>query len=1072
LLIKTFSHFFAKNNIKGNKTKQSLNYANLLKSTTIKIIMALKKQENFIWDFGFYNALRFIQTAWKYSDIFEILLNEIHFQGKLNIHISIDGDKIFKTKLKKQNFQNLKLSKWKKRDAVFSALTYVFETDSKNNKLLSNIRFYIRDQISYICNELYSKDILQLYKKFNFFQLYPDKCIVGCKDVFMSSDYSSKHSFYLNHIGLQNYLNELNINVKIFSEIKILCNKNHNYTFFVLFLEKYIFNNYKIFFKQAKYDYLLTTTQFFTLKNSNDFINCNSFDYETFSLEFNQTEQQRVVTLVKISLQKKNKIITQKSKQIFIYVYNSKPIKYTSGFILIAFIMGYYFAKSAFAIPTTPNPPSGLQGPATTMMSANFSATPETLKKSRKPRTPFTAPYYNPENLGLDATTDQSVINREGAKSFLEMEQKNREKSKLARLKRLVDKTKSLVTELQKQKPSDASSDVGSNVPVTPSYSLYTTNCKIINGRLYNDAKKSKVTATSEFDTMIDMDSFQKFPEKCFFWNRTIYRAKIKPDKLKPFSEQPYYVLYYPNGPNTYRLSVCPNIGQASELKAVARQVREALKKNNKYTFDAMTFEHGVSNFHLRTYVIGMTDRSNTKDTSFGLMIPDSLNKKMGSNLPNLNDVYTKRNLNMFTETEQVNFSGVILQDYYNDYVKLGEKQIDESCFDILKKELNKASRTVRTQLTPKVYDKLPAAEKKRRVHSSCSNAVRKKLNGMTLANNSFFDKDIFSLTKEHYKWTHDQHREKVKRYSTEWGVKVTQTSSCAFIDQLVTKARENLAMNYKSIEYKQLKGSTKKLPCPIENGVQQLQTAMDISEAVELIDKQAQFCWPNDMQMGKFVKRKLTELSYINQDYASRAETNLDMTRKVDDNLLHVYEKEAASISESTPEQTVQNLNEENSSITDDDTESVVSIANQSVENNLDEAYSSSDESETNWKEIPIPNRDAYVLPLKEKLKVFNEKREQSENRLNSPIGGQTDYVFITPENKDLNCQETHDYLFRGNKINLNNGQNIIPSYKQTRFVDSFYDENIMKRSTSGELLTPAAEAVTEAWKNAEGSI
>ena len=141
--------------------------------------MTLKKQENFIWDFGLSNALRFIQTAWKYSSNFEILLNETRFDGKLDIHISIYGDEIFKTKLKKQNFQNLKLSKWTKRDAVFSALTYIFETDSKNNKVLSNIRFYIRDQISYICNELYSTDIIQLYKKFNFFQLYPDKCIIG-----------------------------------------------------------------------------------------------------------------------------------------------------------------------------------------------------------------------------------------------------------------------------------------------------------------------------------------------------------------------------------------------------------------------------------------------------------------------------------------------------------------------------------------------------------------------------------------------------------------------------------------------------------------------------------------------------------------------------------------------------------------------------------------------------------------------------------------------------------------------------------------------------------------------------
>ncbi len=362
--------------------------------------MTLKKQENFIWDFGLSNALRFIQTAWKYSSNFEILLNETCFDGKLNIHISIDGNQIFKTKLKKQNFQNLKLSTWKKRETVFSALTYIFERDRKYNRLSSSIRFYIRDQIPYICNNSYSNDIIELYRKFNFFQIYPEKCIIGCKDVFISSDYSNKHNFYLNHIGLENYLVELNIDIKIFSQIKILCNKNQNYTFFVLFLEKYTFNHYKIFSKQTKYDYLITTTQFFTLKNSNNFINCKSFDYDAFSLEFNKIEQQRVGTLVRMHLQKRNKVITQKSKQILIYVCNSKPIKYTSVFIIIAFVMGRYFATAALAVDANQNPTSGLIGHPGTAVSANPAPKPPppltTPKKPRKPRTTVTAPYYNP----------------------------------------------------------------------------------------------------------------------------------------------------------------------------------------------------------------------------------------------------------------------------------------------------------------------------------------------------------------------------------------------------------------------------------------------------------------------------------------------------------------------------------------------------------------------------------------------------------------------------------------------------------------------------------------------------
>ncbi len=127
---------------------------------------------------------------------------------------------------------------------------------------------------------------------------------------------------------------------------------------------------------------------------------------------------------------------------------------------------------------------------------------------------------------------------------------------------------------MREQKPSDASSDVESNVPVTPDYSLYTTKSKILNGRLYNETTKKKITAESQFDQMIDMTSFQKLPEKCFYWNRTIFRAQLKPDALTPYTKQPYYVLYYPNGEKTYTLTACGNIGQASELKDIANKVK------------------------------------------------------------------------------------------------------------------------------------------------------------------------------------------------------------------------------------------------------------------------------------------------------------------------------------------------------------------------------------------------------------------------------------------------------------------------------------------------------------------
>lgn len=413
------------------------------------------------------------------------------------------------------------------------------------------------------------------------------------------------------------------------------------------------------------------------------------------------------------------------------------------------------------------------------------------------------------------------------------------------RFKRIVEKTRNLASSLRKERPSDASSDVESNVPTTTF--LYTTKCKIIDGRLYNDAVTKQITAKSEFDKMIDMTSFEKFVDKCFYWNRTIYRAKINPHSIKPFTEQPYYVIYYPNGKSTYTVTLCGNIGQRDELKSVARIVENALKKNTKYTFGGTTFEHGVLSFHSRSYVIGMTDRSNTKDTSFGLMISDSLNKRMGHNPPDLNAVYMRKKLNMFTETEQANFSGQIYEEFLQDWVELGEKNTEQLCDTTVKKELDKASKEVRKRLTPKDYKKLSEGEQLTKVHPHCSKAIGKKLNSMKLSNNEFFNKDTFPLIKEMYKFSHNQYRNKLKRYSLEYGVSNTQTSTCAYIDQLITKARENLSIKFKNIEYQQPRGSHKKqLPCPIENSIQQLQIEMDLSEGVELICKQAKIRWPN----------------------------------------------------------------------------------------------------------------------------------------------------------------------------------------------------------------------------------
>lgn len=252
---------------------------------------------------------------------------------------------------------------------------------------------------------------------------------------------------------------------------------------------------------------------------------------------------------------------------------------------------------------------------------------------------------------------------------------------------------------------------------------------------------------------MIDINSFHKLPEKCFYWNKTIFRAQLKPDALTPYTKQPYYVLYYRNGEKTYTVTACGNIGQASELKDVANKVQTAIEneKNTKYTYGGMTVEHGVLHFHSRSYGIGMTDRSNTQDTSFGFMISDSLNKRMGKNSPKLNNVYMRKNMNMFTETEEVNFSGIILKEHHSDWIQVGENLVQQRFDTTLKQELDTAARKVRREFTPKLYDKLSTKQKLKKVHLPCSTAVRKKLDTMTLANNPFFDKDVFPYIKEKY---------------------------------------------------------------------------------------------------------------------------------------------------------------------------------------------------------------------------------------------------------------------------------------------------------------------------------
>jgi hypothetical protein len=543
---------------------------------------------------------------------------------------------------------------------------------------------------------------------------------------------------------------------------------------------------------------------------------------------------------------------------------------------------------------------------------------------------------------------------------------------------------------------------------------------------------------------MIDTKSFQKLTNKCSHTHRTIYRAKLKFDQLGNLTNQDYFVLYYPKGEKNYIVTVCGNVGQAEELKAVGNRVRDALQNNKQYSFGAMTFEHGVSDSYSEAFGIGRTGRSNANDTSYGLSIGDSLNRRMGKNQPSLRKIYEEHNRTIFSENGTVNFSGVILEDFFNNYVKLGEERTEELYINEMEKIITKAARKKRNKVTSKKYDKLSVAQKEKKVDATCYQATCTKLNNIEFSKNVFFDRDIFPIYKENYKTAHDLYRKKVERYGRELGVKTTQTSTCFFLDLLLVKARHNLLVEYKSIEYQQPVGSNKKLPCPIENGKQQLQRQMDLCEVVELICKQAESEWPNDEPLQKILKQRKTDLSFINENFSKRAKTNLDMAKKVDKNSFKVYKKKPKNLS---------NLRRTSKK---SETES----SSDQSDNETTKTESSSDQ--TGWDEESILDLNLYALPLEEQLTLFNKQCKESENNLDLSSKGQTDYGFITLENKYFNAQETHDYLFRKEKINLSNGVGITQSCKSTCFVNPFSDKDSFNFAQASEMVTPAAKRAT----------
>jgi hypothetical protein len=334
----------------------------------------------------------------------------------------------------------------------------------------------------------------------------------------------------------------------------------------------------------------------------------------------------------------------------------------------------------------------------------------------------------------------------------------------------------------------------------------------------------------------------------------------------------------------------------------------------------------------------------------------------------------------------------------------------------------------------------------------------------------------------ENYRIVHESYCKKARRYASELGVKPTQVSVCFFLDVCILESENNLITKFKSIEYEQPVGSTTKLVCPIDNSVQNLQRAMDISEAAELIVKHAELTWPNDEALQKVLKKRKQKLSFINADFSSRAKTNLEMVQNLNNDSLRVYEKQKGPVSVLLK---VDKNEKTSSKLKIDENEKV------SVEFKVDENEKVSVKLKVNeTKELPvelnesnlqrkliddIDDRDEYMRPLRKKLNLFNNKCEQSENHLNFPseaLEKQTDFGFIAPENKILNSDETHDFLFDPGRntatgtICLNNSLQISRSCKATQFVDSFWSGNQENQNDDSYNYALASQSITPTYR------
>lgn len=209
-----------------------------MKNTTIQL-----------WPYGYYNAIVYISNVLDFNSNSELLLGCEDFLNDLDLHMFIFRiDNLPEMDDKIDKFYDLQISKWSMKETFASAFLCVLK--KKRSEYLS-VTNQVEKNIPFLCNDIYSETILDLYILFKFPNLYPDDCVQGCLNFFLKNSWSTQTKAYLNYCGLKNLLNLVGIPSKSLIEIIDLCNFIEKSSPFILFLEKYKKKTMIVFFTKV-----------------------------------------------------------------------------------------------------------------------------------------------------------------------------------------------------------------------------------------------------------------------------------------------------------------------------------------------------------------------------------------------------------------------------------------------------------------------------------------------------------------------------------------------------------------------------------------------------------------------------------------------------------------------------------------------------------------------------------------------------------------------------------------------------------------------------------------------------